>query len=113
MSVDLSKLSDHLKIIRKDELTAIIFDLIKSKTLSFTDFTKIYVSYLEEKDDDNKDLICELGYSLVQYKDAETAGTKEQLELKANKAIIASGLFSGTGYEKKLIDKINNQNGTM
>ena len=103
----IEKYTKELREISKVELLTIMFNLMQSGHFSFVELSKVYVDVLEQKDADNRDLVCELGISLTMYKDGITGGTWAQAEQKANKALIRTGLFRGTGYEKKLIEKTN------
>lgn len=97
------KYTEELSNLDPDDVKHIFFNLLKNKTVSFTDLSKVYVDYLESNEKENKNLICELGFSLVMFKEKQTGGTWEQANKKASKALIRSGLFAGTLYEKKLI----------
>lgn len=99
----------ELKSIDKEDLLIIFYLLLKTSYLSFSELSKIYVAFLEEEADDKRDLICELAMSLVQYKDKKTGGTKKQLALKAERAILRTNLFKGTKYEERLLKLVNDK----
>lgn len=74
--------------------------LIKDK-LKFEDISKQYVRYLETRDKDGRDLICELTTSLVQHRNPKLVGgakseKKAYMDDKAIKAIRRTKLFPET-----------------
>lgn len=92
--------------IAQDEETrnSIIFQMLDTGVISFTEITKLYVSALQRQKEENSDTITELGYSLAMYKNRNfNKGTDEELLLKANKALIKSQLFKGTDFEAELL----------
>jgi len=103
----IQKYFEELSNISKKDLLAIFYNLLKDEKVSYVELSTIYTQYLQDKNEDNNNLITELGMSLMMYKDKKTGGTWKQAETKANKALISSKLFKGTPYEEKLKSKIN------
>jgi hypothetical protein len=88
----------------EDTRNRIIFQMLDTGVISFTEITKIYVSALQKKKEENSDIITELGFSLAMYKNRNfNQGTDEDLLLKANKALVKSQLFKGTEFEAELL----------
>lgn len=104
---NIQKYTEELSIISKEELLYIFFNLLNTNKISFAELSTIYTQFLQEKDKENRALVCELGFSLVMYKDKVTGGTWKDAEIKANKALIQSRLFKGTKYEEKLKKKLD------
>lgn len=104
---ELNPVIKELKQLDKKELLVVFLRLLESKHISYSDLSSVYVKFLENADNSNKELICELAISLSMFKDKFTGGTWEQAEAKANKALIASRIFKETKYEQKMIDELN------
>jgi len=106
---NIQKYTEELSKVPEDELLYIIYNLLDTNKVSFEKLAELRIASLKAKDEANRELVCELGFSLVMYKDKITAGTWEQAEQKANKALIQSKLFKGTEYEINLAKKLKDE----
>ena len=99
--MEFEKVEQLISEIHPEYRSLLILNLFKSGKLKFEDISKQYVKYLESKDSDNRDLICELCVSLVQHRNPKLVGgtkseAKEFMENKAVKAIRRTNIFPET-----------------
>ena len=80
-----------------------ILEWIHKDEVSVTRLLEIYTYHLQVKNTNYREQIAELGVLACMYREPKTnGGTKESLEKRFKEAIIQSGLFQGTEFEKKL-----------
>lgn len=103
---NVKKYTEELSNLHENDRMYVIYNLLLNNKVSFATLSDLYVQALRKKEEEKAELICELGFSLVMYKNKVTGGTWEQAEVKANKALIESRLFKGTEYERKLLKTI-------
>lgn len=102
--MEINELLEQLKKKTKNELKYIVFKLLEGKKLDYTELSKVYVDYLQDKDYKNRVLITGLAYPLSQYWQDHRKNKEEKIFLKCKTAynLLKSKVFHTAGIEKDL-----------
>lgn len=101
-------LLNELRQCTPDRIKYLFYQLLLRKVVVFTDLVNAYTTYLETTNNERQALIVDLASCAVCLHD--NVGDKKLTEEKFAAAVVKSGIFGGTQYEKELKEKISKEN---
>jgi hypothetical protein len=106
-----AEIIEAIKAIPADDKKYFFLELLNDGVLDYVELSKLYVDNLKGINAERNEIITDLGYSLVMYKDPTmNMGNPHMLTKKVNGALLKTSLFWGTPFEKQLKEELINAN---